>query len=87
MRHDDNDSLFLFLSFCSFLPKIQKKKIIDGNESDSHHYLINERNYREIQRKLWLWVNGNWMKLRIIKQFYDEFGKIWFIWDGECDEH
>ena len=48
MRHDDND---YFFSFCSFQLWIYKKKIIDGNESDSHHYLINERNYREFQDK------------------------------------
>jgi hypothetical protein len=36
--------IFFFLLFFSF------DEIIDGNESDSHHYLINERNYREFLR-------------------------------------
>lgn len=58
MRHDDNDFFSFFLRFfCSFLTQNSEKKIIDGNESDSHHYLINERNYREFEdckRKLWL---------------------------------
>ena len=43
MRHDDNDGRKLF----SFVLFIQRKKIIDGNESDSHHYLINGGNYRK----------------------------------------
>lgn len=41
--------LFFSFPFVLFYPE---KKIIDGNESDSHHYLINERNYREIQKEV-----------------------------------